>query len=198
MVIETRGGAQIGVLEGNMQRLQQVVDNTGSIERLHLKVNGLEFGMAEIRAMMQEVLKRLPVVEQPAVQPKQKEQIPHWVQANLGEQIPITPPSIHRLPIGAKERNVLSMRALNHEVHFNPNQPRFSMPYDDPFEPRPKRLNGGVFLNPIVESLCGLGNARPPPSFEGKCGLYGEEFWREKRVSRQQQQFHTVGQQAQP
>jgi hypothetical protein len=116
----------------------------------------------------------------------------------LGEQIPITPPSIHRLPIGAEERNALSMRAPNHEVHFNPNQPRFSMPYDDPFEPRPKRLNGGVFLNPIVESLCGLGNARPPPSFEGQCGLYGEEFWREKRVPRQQQQFHTVGQQAQP
>uniref|UniRef100_A0A2N9I2L9 Protein kinase domain-containing protein n=1 Tax=Fagus sylvatica TaxID=28930 RepID=A0A2N9I2L9_FAGSY len=199
MVIETRGGAQIGVLEGNMQRLQQqVVDNTGSIDRLHLKVDGLEVGMAEIRAMMQEVLKRLPVVEQPAVQPRQEEQIPHRVQANLGEQIPITPPSIHRLPIGAEERNALSMRAPNHEVHFNPNQPRFSMPYDDPFKPRPKRLNGGVFLNPIVESLCGLGNARPPPSFEGQCGLYGEEFWREKRVPRQQQQFHTVGQQAQP
>jgi hypothetical protein len=199
MVIETRGGAQIRVLEGNMQRLQQqVVDNTGSIDRLHLKVNGLEVGMVEIRAMMQEVLKRLPMVEQPAVQPRQEEQIPHWVQANLGEQIPITPPSIHRLPIGAKERNALSMRAPNHEVHFNPNQPRFSMPYDDPFEPRPKRLNGGVFLNPIVESLCGLGNARLPPSFEGQCGLYGEEFWREKKVSRQQQQFHTVGQQAQP
>ena len=161
MVIETRGGAQIGVLEGNMQRLQQeVVDNTGSIDRLHLKVDKLEVGMAEIRAMIQEVLKRLPVVEQPAVQPRQEEQIPHRVQANLGEQIPITPPSIHRLPIGPKERNVLSVRAPNHEVHFNPNQPRFSMLYDDPFEPRPKRLNGGVFLNPIVESLCGLGKTR--------------------------------------
>jgi hypothetical protein len=84
------------------------------------------------------------------------------------------------------------MRAPNHEVHFNPNQPRFSMLYDDPFEPRPKRLNGGVFLNPIVESLCGLGNARPPLSFEGQCGLYGEEYWHEKRLPRQQ------GQQAQP
>uniref|UniRef100_A0A2N9HE40 Reverse transcriptase Ty1/copia-type domain-containing protein n=1 Tax=Fagus sylvatica TaxID=28930 RepID=A0A2N9HE40_FAGSY len=154
-LLGTGSGAQIGVLEGNMQRLQQqVVDNTGSIDRLHLKVDGLEVGMAEIRAMM--------------------------------------------LPIGAEERNALSMRAPNHEVHFNPNQSRFSMPYDDPFEPRPKRLNGGVFLNLIVESLCGLGNARPPPSFEGQCGLYGEEFWREKRVPRQQQQFHTVGQQAQP
>uniref|UniRef100_A0A2N9H8L8 Chromo domain-containing protein n=1 Tax=Fagus sylvatica TaxID=28930 RepID=A0A2N9H8L8_FAGSY len=132
------------------------------------------------------------------------------VQPSFGEQLPTTPPSIHRLPIGAKERNALSMRAPNHEeqtmvqpepqreaqlgqgggapivgkqpsifepiepiptraesrnvrpmrapnheVHFNPNQPRFGMPYDDPFEPRRKRLNGGVFLNPIVESLCG-------------------------------------------
>jgi hypothetical protein len=177
----------------------------------------------------------------------------NWVQANFGEQLPITPPSIYRLPIGSKESNVLSMRAPNHEVqtmvqpepqreaqsghgggapivgkqpsifepiepipmraesrnvrtmrapnhevHFNPNQPWFGMPYDDPFEPRRKRLNGGIFLNPIVGSLCGLGNARPPPSFEGQCGLYGEEYWREKRFPRQQQQFHTCGQQAQP
>uniref|UniRef100_A0A2N9EHG3 Ty3 transposon capsid-like protein domain-containing protein n=1 Tax=Fagus sylvatica TaxID=28930 RepID=A0A2N9EHG3_FAGSY len=164
MVIETRGGAQIGVLEGNMQRLQQqVVDNTGSIDRLHLKVDGLEVGMAEIRAMMQEVLKRLPMVEQPTVQPRQEEQIPHWVQANLGEQIPITPPSIHRLPIGAKERNALSMRAPNHENHC------------------------------VVWAMQGLHHL-----LKDQCGLYGEEFWREKRVSRQQQQFHTVGQQAQP
>ncbi len=86
MVIETRGGAQIGVLEENMQRLQQQVDdhtgsidrlhfkvdnNTGSIDRLHLKVDGLEAGITEIRAMMEEVMKRLPVVKQPTmVQPK--------------------------------------------------------------------------------------------------------------------------------
>jgi hypothetical protein len=53
------------------------------------------------------------------------------------------------------------------------------------------------FGEPLVESLCGLGNARPPPSFEGQCGLYGEEYWHEKRFPRQQQQFHTFGQQAQ-
>ena len=72
MVIETRGGAHIGVLEENMQRLQQQVDDqTGSIDRLHLKVDGLETGMTEIRAMMEEVMKRLPVVKQPTmVQPK--------------------------------------------------------------------------------------------------------------------------------
>jgi hypothetical protein len=44
--------------------------NTGSIEGLHSKVDGLKAGVAEIRAMMQEVMKRLPVVEQPAVQPR--------------------------------------------------------------------------------------------------------------------------------
>jgi hypothetical protein len=53
----------------------------------------------------------------------------------------------------------------------------------------------GDFGDSIVESLCGSSNARPPPSFEGQCGLYGEEYWHEKRLPRQQQQ---QGQQAQP
>uniref|UniRef100_A0A2N9FSP7 Ty3 transposon capsid-like protein domain-containing protein n=1 Tax=Fagus sylvatica TaxID=28930 RepID=A0A2N9FSP7_FAGSY len=132
----------------------------------------------------------------------------NWVQTNFGEQLPITPPSIHRLPIGAKESNALSMRAPNHEVqtmvqpepqreaqsgqgggapivgkqpsifepiepipmkaesrnvrpmrapnhdvHFNPNQPRFGMPYDDPFEPRQKRLNGGANVGCMVKNI---------------------------------------------
>ena len=83
--------------------------------------------------------------------------------------------------------NLIPMRAPYHEVQFNSNQPWFGMPYDDPFEPRPKRLSGGVFLNPIVESLCGLSNARPPLSFDGQFGLYGEEYWLEKGFPRQQQ-----------
>jgi hypothetical protein len=201
-MVETRGGAQIEGLKENIQRVQQQMeDNTGSIDRLHLKVDGIEASFNDLRAMMKEVMKRLPVVKQPAmVQPEPQRE----AQSGQGGGAPIVgnQPSIlepiETIPRRAETRNVIPMRAPNHEVHFNPNQPRFSMPYDDPFEPRPKRLNGGVFLNPIVESLCGLGNARPPPSFEGQCGLYGEEFWREKRVPRQQQQFHTVGQQAQP
>jgi hypothetical protein len=52
----------------------------------------------------------------------------------------------------------------------------------------------GDFGDSIVELLCGSSNARPPPSFEGQCGLYGEEYWHEKRLPRQQPQ----GQQAQP
>ena len=66
-MVETRA-SQIVVLEKNMERFQQQVDDhTGSIEGLHLKVDGLEVGVAEIQAMMQEVMKRLPVVEQLAV-----------------------------------------------------------------------------------------------------------------------------------
>ena len=168
MVIEKRGGAQIGVLEENMQRVQQQVDDhTGSIERLHLKVDGLEAGITEIRAMMEEVMKRLPVVKQPAmVQPEPQRE----AQSGQGGGAPIVgnQPSIlepiETIPRRAETRNVI--------------------PNDDPFEPRPKRLNGGVFLNPIVESLYGLGNVRPPPSFEGQYGLYGEEYWREKRFPR--------------
>ena len=59
-MVETRA-SQIAVLEKNMERFQkQVDDHTGSIEGLHSKVDGLEARVAEIRAMMQEVMKRLP------------------------------------------------------------------------------------------------------------------------------------------
>uniref|UniRef100_A0A2N9EPT7 Ty3 transposon capsid-like protein domain-containing protein n=1 Tax=Fagus sylvatica TaxID=28930 RepID=A0A2N9EPT7_FAGSY len=334
MVQETRAGVTMVVLDEKVQRLgTQIEGNSGAIKQLYTKFDRLEakvdIGFDNLQAMMRELLQKQPVVEQPAVQPRQEEQTPNRVQANLVEQIPIAPREAQGVPLGAEMRkampmrqlnqdfrvqanqprvgmrmgeeggkewqqgqqgqqaqfephaapprhgmhfsdpredqwgwndqneawfdpgggrparerprqwqgahhrdpywqeqdgppwhqggassnwvqanfansmraelrNVRPMRAPNHEVHFNPNQPRFGMPYDDPFEPRRKRLNGGVFLNPIVESLCGLGNARPPPSFEGQCGLYGEEYWREKRFPRQQQQFHTCGQQAQP
>jgi hypothetical protein len=112
----------------------------------------------------------------------QEQDGPPWNQGRVRDPRPMK----LDFPRGVETRNVIPMRAPNHEVHFNPNQPQFSMPYDDPFEPRPKKLNGGVVLNPIVESLCGLGNARPPPYFEGQGGLYGEEYWREKRFPRQQ------------
>ena len=78
-MVETRA-SQIAVLKKNMQRFQQQVDDhTGSIEGLHLKVDELEARVAEIRAMMQEVMKRLPVVKQPTVQPRQEEQSPNRV-----------------------------------------------------------------------------------------------------------------------
>uniref|UniRef100_A0A2N9HHS0 Ty3 transposon capsid-like protein domain-containing protein n=1 Tax=Fagus sylvatica TaxID=28930 RepID=A0A2N9HHS0_FAGSY len=274
MVIETRGGAQIGVLNEKVQGIQQQVEeHSNQFGLINVKVDRMESNFGEFKAtlcgfqstlcgfqstlssfqsMMEE---RLPKPAEMNHQPQAGRNVNHApssirVQPSFGEQLPTTPPSIHRLPIGAKERNALSMRAPNHEeqtmvqpepqreaqlgqgggapivgkqpsifepiepiptraesrnvrpmrapnheVHFNPNQPRFGMPYDDPFEPRRKRLNGGVFLNPIVESLCGSSNARPPPSFEGQCGLYGEEYWHEKRLPRQQGQ---QGQQAQP
>uniref|UniRef100_A0A2N9GX32 Chromo domain-containing protein n=1 Tax=Fagus sylvatica TaxID=28930 RepID=A0A2N9GX32_FAGSY len=267
MVIETRGGAQIGVLNENVQGIQQQLDeHSNQFGLINVKLDRMESNFGEFKAtlcgfqstlssfqsMMEE---RLPKPAEMNHQPQAGRNVNHApssirVQPSFGEQLPTTPPSIHRLPIGAKERNALSMRAPNHEeqtmvqpepqreaqlgqgggapivgkqpsifepiepiptraesrnvrpmrapnheVHFNPNQPRFGMPYDDPFEPRRKRLNGGVFLNPIVESLCGSSNARPPPSFEGQCGLYGEEYWHEKRLPRQQGQ---QGQQAQP
>jgi hypothetical protein len=267
MVIETRGGAQIGVLNENVQGIQQQLhEHSNQFGLINVKLDRMESNFGEFKAtlcgfqstlssfqsMMEE---RLPKPAEMNHQPQAGRNVNHApssirVQPSFGEQLPTTPPSIHRLPIGAKERNALSMRAPNHEeqtmvqpepqreaqlgqgggapivgkqpsifepiepiptraesrnvrpmrapnheVHFNPNQPRFGMPYDDPFEPRRKRLNGGVFLNPIVESLCGSSNARPPPSFEGQCGLYGEEYWHEKRLPRQQGQ---QGQQAQP
>uniref|UniRef100_A0A2N9GA58 Retrotransposon gag domain-containing protein n=1 Tax=Fagus sylvatica TaxID=28930 RepID=A0A2N9GA58_FAGSY len=126
-MVETRA-SQIAVLEKNMERFQkQVDDHTGSIEGLHSKVDGLEAGVAEIRAMMQEVMKRLPVVEQPAVQPRQEEQSPNQVQANLGEQIPIAPREAHGVPLGAEVRNAMPMRPLNQDFRVRANQPQVGM-----------------------------------------------------------------------
>uniref|UniRef100_A0A2N9GEK7 Uncharacterized protein n=1 Tax=Fagus sylvatica TaxID=28930 RepID=A0A2N9GEK7_FAGSY len=126
-MVKTRA-SQIAVLEKNMERFQQQVDDhTGSIEGLHLKVDGLEAGVAEIRAMMQEVMKRLPVVEQPTVQPRQEEQSPNRVQANLGEQIPIAPREAHGVPLGAEMRNAMPMRPLNQDFRVRANQPRVGM-----------------------------------------------------------------------
>jgi hypothetical protein len=60
-------------------------------------------------------MKRLPVVEQLAVQLRQEEQSPNRVQVNLGEQIPIAPREAHGVPLGAKVRNVMS---LNNKRYF--------------------------------------------------------------------------------
>jgi hypothetical protein len=86
-------------------------------------------------------------------------------------------------------------------------QGHFDAPYEEPWlgmrQGRQQGQQGqqaqlepilGDFGDFIVESLCGSSNARPPPSFEGQTGLYGEEYWHEKRLPRQQPQ----GQQAQP
>uniref|UniRef100_A0A2N9EN79 Ty3 transposon capsid-like protein domain-containing protein n=1 Tax=Fagus sylvatica TaxID=28930 RepID=A0A2N9EN79_FAGSY len=135
-----------------MERFQkQVDDHTGSIEGLHSKVDGLEAGVAEIRAMMQEVMKRLPVVEQPAVQPRQEEQSPNQVQTNLGEQIPIAPREAHGVPLGAEVRNAMPMRPLNQDFRVRANQPQVGMQTGEFFENGQNGPILGEFGDPIEE-----------------------------------------------
>ena len=174
----------LGSFHEKLQRTQQQI---GGINEVCDKI---ELSIAAITALVEKMMKRLPVVKQPTMvqpEPKREAQSGQSGGAPIVSNQPSILEPIETIPRRVETRNVILMRAPNHEVHFNLNQPQFSMPYDDPFEPRPKRLNGSVFLNPIVESLCGLGNARPPPSFKGQCGLYDEEYWREKRFLRQQQ-----------
>jgi hypothetical protein len=175
-----------------MQRFQQQVDDhTGSIKGLHLKVDGLEAGVAEIRAMMQEVMKRLPVVEQPAVQPRQEEQSPNRVQANLGEQIPIAPREAHGVPLGAEVRNAMPMRPLNQDFRVRANQPRVGMQTGEFFENGQNGPILGEFGDPIEERRNVRNNARFMPPFQGHFEAPYEEPWLGRRQGRQQ------GQQAQ-
>uniref|UniRef100_A0A2N9FC91 Ty3 transposon capsid-like protein domain-containing protein n=1 Tax=Fagus sylvatica TaxID=28930 RepID=A0A2N9FC91_FAGSY len=193
-MVETRA-SQIAVLEKNMERFQkQVDDHTGSIEGLHSKVDGLEAGVAEIRAMMQEVMKRLPVVEQPAVQPRQEEQSPNQVQANLGEQIPIAPREAHGVPLGAEVRNAMPMRPLNQDFRVRANQPQVGMQTGEFFENGQNGPILGEFGDPIEERRNVRNNARFMPPFQGHFDAPYEEPWLGRRQGRQQGQ---QGQQAQ-
>uniref|UniRef100_A0A2N9H4K3 Ty3 transposon capsid-like protein domain-containing protein n=1 Tax=Fagus sylvatica TaxID=28930 RepID=A0A2N9H4K3_FAGSY len=289
MVMETRGGAQIGVLNENVQGIQQQLDeHSNQFGLINVKLDRMESNFGEFKAtlsgfqstlsgfqsMMEE---RLPKPAEPNVNQASSS---IRVQPSFGEQLPTTPPSTHRLPIGAEERNGMPMRPPNQDIRLQPNQTRvgvqmgegmengqnrpilgdfgdpieerrnvgnnarfmppfqghFNAPYEEPWQGmRQGRQQGskhslspfwvtlvtrlrregmnearkaagaaraqaqlepilGDFGDSIVESLCGSSNARPPPSFEGQCGLYGEEYWHEKRLPRQQPQ----GQQAQP
>jgi hypothetical protein len=193
-MVETRA-SQIAVLEKNMERFQkQVDDHTGSIEGLHSKVDGLEAGVAEIRAMMREVMKRLPVVEQPAVQLRQEEQSPNQVQANLEEQIPIAPREAHGVPLGAEERNAMPMRPLNQDFRVRANQPQVGMQTGEFFENGQNGPILGEFGDPIEERRNVRNNARFMPPFQGHFDAPYEEPWLGRRQGRQQGQ---QGQQAQ-
>ena len=185
-MVETRT-SQIVVLEKNMERFQQQVDDhTGSIEGLHSKVDGLEAGVAEIRAMMQEVMKRLPVVEHPAVQPRQEEQSPNQVQANLGEQIPIAPREAHGVPLGAEVRNAMPMRPLNQDFRVRANQPQVGMQTGEFFENGQNEPILGDFGDPIEERRNVGNNARFMPQFQGHFDAPYEEPWLGRRQGRQQ------------
>ena len=75
MVIETRAGVPIGVLDEGLQRLQtQIDEHSGSIEELHAKIDRLETkvnsGLDNLQAMIRELLQKQLVVEQPTVQPR--------------------------------------------------------------------------------------------------------------------------------
>jgi|UniRef100_A0A2N9E1U6 hypothetical protein len=314
MVMETRGGAQVGVLNENVEGIQQQLDeHSNQFGLINVKLDRMESNFGEFKAtlsgfqsafsglqsMMEE---RLPKPAEPNVNQASSS---IRVQPSFGEQLPTTPPSTHRLPIGAEERNGMPMRPPNQDIRLQPSQTRvgvqvgegmengqnrpilgdfgdpieerrnggnnarfmppfqghFNAPYEEPWQgmrqgrqqgqqgqqaqlepilgdfggPIEERRNVGNnarFMPPfqghfdalyeepwlgmrqgrqqgqqaqlepilgdfgdsIVESLCGSSNARPPPSFEGQCGLYGEEYWHEKRLPRQQPQ----GQQAQP
>ena len=89
-----------------------------------------------------------------------------------GEKPPARQPVVEeqpgqRPPIRAEARNAMPMRAPTHQVRIQPNQPRFGMPFGEPFEPR----QGGPYLEeriqPREEPRHGMANARPPPLLGG-------------------------------
>uniref|UniRef100_A0A2N9HGX7 Reverse transcriptase n=1 Tax=Fagus sylvatica TaxID=28930 RepID=A0A2N9HGX7_FAGSY len=127
------------------------------------------------------------------------------VQPSFGEQLPTTPPSTHRLPIGAEERNGKGWSANGRP----PNQ-TWKMGKMDPFwvilvkpELEQQGQQGqqaqlepilGDFGDPIEERRNVGNNARFMPPFQGHFDAPYEEPWLGRRQGRQQGQ---QGQQAQ-
>jgi hypothetical protein len=203
MVIETRGGAQIGALNENVQRIQQQLDeHSNQIGLINVKLDRMESNFGEfkatlsgfqsafsgLQAMMEE---RLPKPAEPNVNQASSS---IRVQPSFGEQLPTTPPSTHRLPIGAEERNGMPMRPPNQDIRLQPNQTRVGVQMGEGMENGQNRPILGDFGDPIEERRNVGNNARFMPPFQGHFNAPYEEPWQGMRQGRQQGQ---QGQQAQ-
>uniref|UniRef100_A0A2N9H4N4 Chromo domain-containing protein n=1 Tax=Fagus sylvatica TaxID=28930 RepID=A0A2N9H4N4_FAGSY len=203
MVIETRGGAQIGALNENVQGIQQQLDeHSNQIGLINVKLDRMESNFGEFKAtlsgfqaafsglqsMMEE---RLPKPAEPVVNQASSS---IRVQPSFGEQLPTTPPSTHRLPIGAEERNGMPMRPPNQDIRLQPNQTRVGVQMGEGMENGQNRPILGDFGDPIEERRNVGNNARFMPPFQGHFNAPYEEPWQGMRQGRQHGQ---QGQQAQ-
>ena len=144
----------------------------------------MEAGLANLRTMIEEMMKRQSVVEQPAVQSRQEEQTPNQVQVNLREQFPITPSEAHGVPLGAEMRNAMPMRPPNQDFRVQANQPQVGMQMGEVLE---NGQNGPIlseFGDPIEERRGVRNNARVIPPFQGHFDASYEEPWLGRRQGR--------------
>uniref|UniRef100_A0A2N9F9M7 Tf2-1-like SH3-like domain-containing protein n=1 Tax=Fagus sylvatica TaxID=28930 RepID=A0A2N9F9M7_FAGSY len=197
------GGAQIGALNENVQGIQQQLDeHSNQIGLINVKLDRMESNFE-------------PNVNQASSSIR--------VQPSFGEQLPTTPPSTHRLPIGAEERNDMPMRPPNQDIRLQSNQTRVGVQmgessclnfkgilmllYEEPWlgmrQGRQQGQQGqqaqlepilGDFGDPIEERRNVGNNARFMPPFQGHFDTPYEEPWLGRRQGRQQGQ---QGQQAQ-
>uniref|UniRef100_A0A2N9EF62 Uncharacterized protein n=1 Tax=Fagus sylvatica TaxID=28930 RepID=A0A2N9EF62_FAGSY len=214
----------------NVQGIQQQLDeHSNQFGLINVKLDRMESNFGEFKAtlsgfqstlsgfqsMMEE---RLPKPAEPNVNQASSS---IRVQPSFGEQLPTTPPSTHRLPIGAEERNAMPMRPPNQDIRLQPNQTRVGVQMGEGMEngqnrpilgdfgdPIEERRNVGTMLgsrgskgskhslspfwvNPIEERRNVGNNARFMPPFQGHFDAPYEEPWLGMRQGRQQ------GQQAQ-
>ena len=80
----------------------------------------------------------------------------------------MTPPSIHRLPIGAEERNAMLMRPPNQEIRLQPNQSRIGVQMGEGVVYGQNRPILGDFGDSIEEARFVRNNARMVPPFQGQ------------------------------
>jgi hypothetical protein len=210
MVMERRGGAQIGVLNEKAQGIQQQLEeHSNQFGLINVKLDRMESNFGEfkatfsgfqgtlsgfqlafsgLQAMMEE---RLPKPAEPNVNQASSST---RVQGNLGDQMPRATREIHGVPLGAEMGNAMPMRPMNHDLRAQANQPRVEVQVGEGMENGQNRPILGDFGDPIEERRNVGNNARFMPPFQGHFDAPYEEPWLGMRQGRQQGQ---QGQQAQ-
>jgi hypothetical protein len=209
MVMERRGGAQIGVLNEKAQGIQQQLEeHSNQFGLINVKLDRMESNFGEfkatfscfqgtlsgfqlafsgLQAMMEE---RLPKPAEPNVNQASSST---RVQGNLGDQMPRAPREIHGVPLGAEMGNAMPMRPMNQDLRAQANQPRVEVQMGEGMENGQNRPILGDFGDPIEERRNEGNNARFMPQFQGHFDAPYEEPWLGMRQGRQQGQ---QGQQA--
>jgi hypothetical protein len=205
MVMETRGGAQIRVLNENVQGIQQQLDeHSNQFGLINVKLDRMESNFGEFKATLSGFQFTLSGFQSTfsGFQSMMEERLPKPAEPNVNQassSIRVQPSfgdplSTHRLPIGAEERNGMPMRPPNQDIRLQPNQTRVGVQMGEGMENGQNRPILGDFGDPIEERRNVGNNARFMPPFQGHFDAPYEEPWLGMRQGRQQGQ---QGQQAQ-
>uniref|UniRef100_A0A2N9GXV5 Ty3 transposon capsid-like protein domain-containing protein n=1 Tax=Fagus sylvatica TaxID=28930 RepID=A0A2N9GXV5_FAGSY len=179
MVIETRGGAQIGALNENVQGIQQQLDeHSNQIGLINVKLDRMESNFGEFKATLSGFQAAFS-----GLQSMMEERLPKPAEPVVNQA--------SSFQLGLRRGMAMPMRPPNQDIRLQPNQTRVGVQMGEGMENGQNRPILGDFGDPIEERRNVGNNARFMPPFQGHFNAPYEEPWQGMRQGRQH------GQQAQ-